>query len=45
MISFDDYVNENKAQHTETWPYIPDLPYRILVIGASGSGFRMHYWI
>ena len=20
------------------WPYIPDLPYRVLIIGGSGSG-------
>ena len=31
MINFDDYVNENKSQH---WPYIPDKPYRILIIGG-----------
>ena len=22
----------------KNWPYIPDHPYRILIIGASGSG-------
>ena len=25
-------------EHNEKWPYIPDHPYRILVIGGSGSG-------
>ena len=24
--------------HNPNWPYIPDHPYRILIIGASGSG-------
>ena len=38
MINFDDYVNENKNEHNKNWPYIPDHPYRILVIGGSGSG-------
>ena len=38
MINFDDYVNENKTEHNENWPYIPDHPYRILIIGGSGSG-------
>ena len=38
MISFDDYVNENKTKHNSKWPYIPDHPYRILIIGGSGTG-------
>ena len=38
MINFDDYVNENKNVHNKNWPYIPDHPYRILIIGGSGSG-------
>ena len=38
MINFDDYVNENKTEHNKNWPYIPDHPYRILIIGCSGSG-------
>ena len=38
MINFDDYVNENKTEHNKNWPYIPDKPYRILIIGGSGSG-------
>ena len=37
MISFDDYVNENKTRHNKNWPYTPDHPYRILIIGGSGS--------
>ena len=38
MINFDDNVNGNKAKHNKKWPYIPDHPYRILIIGGSGSG-------
>ena len=38
MINFDNYANENKAKHNKNWPYIPDYPYRILIIRGSGSG-------
>ena len=38
MINFDNYTNENKTEHNLKWPYIPDHPYRILIIGGSGSG-------
>ena len=37
-INFDDYVNENKTTHNKNWPYIPDHPYRIIIIGGSESG-------
>ena len=37
MINFDDYVNENRTEHDTNWPYIPNKPYRILIIGGSGS--------
>ena len=38
IINFDEYTNENKIEHNSKWPYIPDHPYRILIIGGSGSG-------
>ena len=38
MIDLDDITNENNKEHNEKWPYIPDHPYRILIIGGSGSG-------
>ena len=38
MINFDDYTNENYTQHNPKWLYIPDHPYRILIIGCSGYG-------
>ena len=27
-----------KKKHNPNWPYIPDHPYRILIVGGSGSG-------
>ena len=38
MINFDGYTNENKTEHNPKWPYIPDHPYRLLIVGGSGSG-------
>ena len=38
MINLDSITNENNKKHNEKWPYIPDHPYRILIIGSSGSG-------
>ena len=38
MINFDDYTNENMIEHNSKWPYIPDHPYKIPIIGGSGSG-------
>ena len=38
MINLDDITNENKKKQNKKWPYIPDHPYRILIIGGSGSG-------
>ena len=38
MINFDNYTNENKTEQNLKLPYIADHPYRILIIGGSGSG-------
>ena len=38
MFNLDDITNENNKQHMEKWPFIPDYPYRILIIGGSGWG-------
>ena len=35
MKYYDQLVEIN---HNPNWPYIPDHPYRILIIGGSGSG-------
>ena len=37
MINFDDVTKENIKEHNPNWPQIPDHPYRILIIGGSGS--------
>ena len=38
MINLDNIVNNNNKRHIVNWPCIPDNPYRILIIGGSGSG-------
>ena len=38
MINLDSITSENNKEHNEKWPYIPDHPYRVLIIGGSGSG-------
>ena len=38
MINLDSITNENNKEHIEKWPFIPDHPYRILIIGGSVSG-------
>ena len=38
MINLDSTINKNNKKHNEKWLYIPDHPYRILIIGGSRSG-------
>ena len=38
MINLDSIINENSEEHIEKWLYIPDHPFRFLIIGGSGSG-------
>ena len=38
MINLDSFTNENNKEHNEKLSYIPDHPYRFLIIGGSGSG-------
>ena len=38
MINLDRITNENNKERNEKWPFIPDHPYKTLVIGGSGSG-------
>ena len=38
MTNFDDVIKEETKKHNPNWPQIPDHPYRILIIGISGSG-------
>ena len=37
MINLDSITNQNNEDHNKKWRYIPDHPYRILIIGGSGS--------
>ena len=38
MINLDKILNNSNKEHNKKWPYIPDHPYRILIIGVSWSG-------
>ena len=38
MSNLDSITNENHKEHNKRWLYIPYHPYRILIIGGSGSG-------
>ena len=38
MLNLDSISNENNKAHNQKWPYIPDCPYRVLIIGGSISG-------
>ena len=38
MINFDEIVGQRQREHNEKWPYVPDHPHRILIVGGSGSG-------
>ena len=37
MLNLDSITNENNNKHNEKWPFISDHPYRIMIIGGSGS--------
>ena len=41
MKNYDQSVGIN---HNPNWSYIPDHPYRILIIGGSGSG-KTNAWL
>ena len=38
MIKFNDVTKENIKEHNPNWSQVPDYPYRVLIIGSSGSG-------
>ena len=38
MFTSDHITNENNEDHDKTLPCISDYPYRMLIIGSSGSG-------
>ena len=38
MFNFDYITKEDIKEHNPNWPEFPDHPYKILIIGGSGSG-------
>ena len=38
MFNFDYITKEDIKEHNPKWPEMPDHPYKILIIGGSGSG-------
>ena len=38
MVNLDSIKDKNKKEHKEKCSHIPDYPYRILIMGGSGSG-------
>ena len=38
MFNLDDITSESNKEHNKEWPFVPDYPYRILIIGGSVSG-------
>ena len=44
MQNFNEITKENNKEHNKKWPYIPDHPHRILIIGGSGSEKTRWYW-
>ena len=37
MFKLNDITNENNEDHNRNFPYTPDHPYKMLIIGGSGS--------
>ena len=38
MINFDEYYDEKPKEHNPDWPCTPDLPFRALIVGSTGTG-------
>ena len=41
MVNLEDVTKENIKKHNPDCPQIPDCPYRMLIIGGSGSGKKL----
>ena len=37
MFNLGDITNADNEDQNKNWPYIPGHPYRMLIIGGSGS--------
>ena len=44
MINVDHVIGANTITHNPNWQYIPNHPYRNLIIGGSGSG-KTNTWL
>ena len=42
MFNFDYITKEDIKEHNSNWPEIPDHLHRVLIIGSSASGKKMH---
>ena len=38
MLHGGNIKNENNKEHNKKWPFTPDHPYRIFIIGGLGPG-------
>ena len=38
MTNFDHVTKENIKEHNPNWPQNPNHPYKMLIVGGSGSG-------
>ena len=38
MFNFDYITKEDIKKHNPNWPELPEHPYRMLIVGGSGSG-------
>ena len=38
MFNVDSITNDNNKEQNKKWLFISDYPYRMLIIGGSGSG-------
>ena len=38
MFNLDSITNENNKDHNKKWSFIPDDPYRMLIVGDFVSG-------
>ena len=37
MINFDEVTGENTQEHNPQWPKLANHPYRMVIVGDSGS--------
>ena len=44
MIYLDSIANKRKTKHNEKWPYVPDHPYRMLIIGGSDNVDKIYLY-